>query len=65
MNRLTQYVYFLLALGGVVLIFYGAATLRLGLILAVLVGAIILSLWARPRHDRHPVGTTGNFQRGR
>lgn len=65
MSRFTQFIYFLFALGGVVLIFYGAATVRLGLVFAVLVGAIILSLWSRPRYDRYLVGTTGNFQRGR
>ena len=56
MGRLTQFIYVLFALGGVLLILYGAVTVHLGWVLAVQAGAIAVCLFSRKRMARSPVG---------
>ncbi len=52
---MTQFIYFLFALGGVLLILYGAVTVHLGWVLAVQAGAIAVCLFSRRRIGRSPV----------
>ncbi len=53
---MTQFIYSIFALGGVLLILYGAVTVHLGWVLAVQAGAIAVCLFSRKRIVRSPVG---------